>query len=85
MAIAAAILSGRRLVVLDEPTSGLDLYHMIQVSQMISYMHSLGVMVIIISHDQEFLNQTCQRFITFREGKPVRDSKVLGDLLKALE
>lgn len=85
VAIAAAILSGRHLVVLDEPTSGLDLYHMIQVSQMIRYMHSLGVMVIIISHDQEFLNQTCQRFITFREGKPVRDSKVLGNLLKALE
>lgn len=84
VAIAAAILSGKRLVVLDEPTSGLDLLHMNQVTEMIRYMRSLGVMVVVISHDQEFLEQTCQRFITFREGRPVRDSPELGDLLQAL-
>ena len=84
VAIAAAILSGKRLVVLDEPTSGLDLLHMNQVTGMIRYMRSLGVMVIVISHDQEFLAQTCQRFITFRQGRPVRDSRKLGNLLQAL-
>lgn len=84
VAIAAAILSGKRLVVLDEPTSGLDLLHMNQVTGMIRYMRSLGVMVIVISHDQEFLAQTCQRFITFRQGRPARDSRELGNLLQAL-
>ena len=84
VAIAAAILSGKRLVVLDEPTSGLDLLHMNQVTAMIRYMRSLGAMVIVISHDQEFLAQTCQRFITFRQGRPVRDSRKLGNLLQAL-
>lgn len=84
VAIAAAILSGKRLVVLDEPTSGLDLLHMNQVTEMIRYMHSLGVMVVVISHDQEFLEQTCQRFITFRGGRLVRDSNKLGGLLHSL-
>ncbi|RBP97770.1 hypothetical protein CRD60_03980 [Bifidobacterium aemilianum] len=74
VAVGCAVTSGKRLIVLDEPTSGLDLYHMNQVTQAIAYLHSLGDIVLIISHDREFLQQTCQRFLTLDRGRIVNDS-----------
>ncbi|MEK0307343.1 ABC transporter ATP-binding protein [Bifidobacterium favimelis] len=84
VAIGAAILADRRLVILDEPTSGLDLYHMNQVSQAIRTMHERGSMVLVISHDEEFLQQTCHRFLTLRGGRVAADRERLDSLIASL-
>lgn len=68
VAIATALLSGKELIILDEPTSGLDHYHMAQVSQMIAYLQSLKVFVLIISHDVEFIQQTCSHLFQLDHG-----------------
>ncbi|MBS7578248.1 MULTISPECIES: ABC transporter ATP-binding protein [unclassified Enterococcus] len=73
VAIGSAILSGKKVIIFDEPTSGLDYFHMQQVIQMIHYLQSLNVMILIISHDLEFLNETCQRLLIFKEGQITDD------------
>ncbi|BDR55105.1 ABC transporter ATP-binding protein [Bombiscardovia apis] len=73
VAVGCAVLSGKRIVIMDEPTSGLDLAHMHQVTQAIDYLHALGAIVLVISHDREFLLQTCTRFVTFDQGHIVAD------------
>ncbi|OZG50264.1 ABC transporter ATP-binding protein [Bombiscardovia coagulans] len=77
VAVGCAVLSGKRIVIMDEPTSGLDLMHMQQVTQAIEYLHRLGKIVLVISHDREFLLKTCSRYVTFNQGRVVRDKPTL--------
>ncbi|MFC6346697.1 ABC transporter ATP-binding protein [Vagococcus carniphilus] len=63
VAIASAVLSGKEIIILDEPTSGLDLVHMTEVSQMIKKIREFNIILLIISHDKEFINSTCQKII----------------------
>ncbi|AKV55592.1 ABC transporter, ATP-binding protein [Bifidobacterium actinocoloniiforme DSM 22766] len=79
VAVGCAVLSGKRIVIMDEPTSGLDLTHMNEVTESIGYLRSLGAIVLVISHDREFLLKTCTRFLTFEEGAITTDTKDLPD------
>lgn len=68
VAIATAVLSGKQLIILDEPTSGLDYYHMAQVSRIIRYLNAQSIFVLIISHDIEFIQETCSQLLLIRKG-----------------
>lgn len=61
LAVATAILSGKYLLVFDEPTSGLDYHRMLEVSDMIKKLKAENKIMIIISHDFEFLSRTCDK------------------------
>ncbi len=61
LAVASAILSGKRLLVFDEPTSGLDYRHMLEVSCMIRELAGQGCIVLVVSHDREFMEKACDR------------------------
>jgi energy-coupling factor transport system ATP-binding protein len=61
LAIATGILSRKRILLFDEPTSGLDYENMIAVSGMIKKLSNQDFMIIIVSHDKEFLSCTCNR------------------------
>ncbi|UTR13751.1 ABC transporter ATP-binding protein [Salipaludibacillus sp. LMS25] len=63
VALGSAILSGKKVILLDEPTSGLDAYHMTHVCHMIRYLQEKGMIVLIISHDIEFITQICERIL----------------------
>lgn len=73
VAIASALLSGKKLIIFDEPTSGLDLVHMEEVSRTIRWLQQENVLVLVITHDKEFLSQTCQRVLHFDCGKIIED------------
>lgn len=73
VAIASALLSGKKVIIFDEPTSGLDLMHMEEVSKTIRRLHREGILVLVITHDKEFLSQTCQRVLHFDQGKIIED------------
>lgn len=73
VAIASALLSGKKLIIFDEPTSGLDLVHMEEVSKTIRWLHQENVLVLVITHDKEFLSQTCQRVLHFDCGQIIED------------
>ena len=63
LAAATAVLSGKRLLIFDEPTSGLDYRHMMEVSAMVRRMAEEGHIVLIVSHDKEFMQCSCDRVL----------------------
>lgn len=63
LAIAAGVLCGKKVILFDEPTSGLDYVHMLQVSASIKKLKELGRVIIIVSHDNEFLEIVSDRII----------------------
>ncbi len=63
LAIACGVLSGKKVHIFDEPTSGLDYERMIVVSNMIRRLADDQHIVLIVTHDMEFLNSTCDRTI----------------------
>ncbi|MGX6961648.1 ABC transporter ATP-binding protein [Vagococcus xieshaowenii] len=68
VAIASALLSGKELIIFDEPTSGLDYQHMKEFSETLHWLREAGVFVLVISHDQEMIAQTCDSCLSFHQG-----------------
>lgn len=62
LTIAVGILKQADVIIFDEPTSGLDGKSMRLVSQLIKK-HAKDKVILIISHDDEFINLTCNRRI----------------------
>lgn len=62
--IALAALSGAEVLLFDEPTSGLDYKNMERVADMLQMLAAQGKAVAVISHDYEFLSETCTRIVT---------------------
>ncbi|MEO3808184.1 energy-coupling factor ABC transporter ATP-binding protein [Sphaerisporangium sp. B11E5] len=55
LVVAAARLSGRRLVVFDEPSSGVDQRHLHSITRVMRDLAAEGAVVLLISHDEELL------------------------------
>lgn len=68
LAVATAILSDKSLLVFDEPTSGLDFHRMVEVSDMIRKLNEENKVIIIVSHDFEFLSRTCDKIFDMGGG-----------------
>lgn len=62
--IALAALSGAEVLLFDEPTSGLDYKNMEQVAGLFRMLAGEGKAIAVISHDYEFLSETCTRIVT---------------------
>jgi energy-coupling factor transport system ATP-binding protein len=63
LAIATGVLIDKKVIIFDEPTSGLDYEHMVAVSKTIKMMAKENHIILIITHDIEFLNLTCSKTI----------------------
>ena len=63
LCIALAALSSAQILFFDEPTSGLDFENMNRVAKMLREL-SKKKAVIVISHDNEFLNLACTRIVS---------------------
>ena len=63
LAVATALLSGKRILIFDEPTSGLDLRHMREVCSVIRALAAEGRIILIVSHDREFIGSACDRVL----------------------
>lgn len=59
LAVVTAILSNKKVLIFDEPTSGLDYRHMMEVSSFLKELGKFGHIILVVSHDTEFLNETC--------------------------
>lgn len=61
--IGAAIALNKRILIADEPTSGMDYENMINISKLLRKYAELGNIVLIISHDIEFINYLSDKII----------------------
>lgn len=62
-----------QLLLCDEPTSGLDLATIDEVISLLNSVKSLGVTMIIASHDLDFLSKMADRLIILKNGQLVAD------------
>ena len=63
LAVCQAVMGGKKLLIFDEPTSGLDFRHMCQVEKLMKRLAEEKYMIIVVTHDYEFLNRTCKGYI----------------------
>ena len=63
LAICQAVMGGKKLLIFDEPTSGLDFRHMCQVEKLMKRLAEEKYIIIVVTHDYEFLNRACKRYI----------------------
>ena len=63
--ILSALLSRKKILFLDEPTSGLDYASMKVVAKNITKFKAEKNLILIISHDMEFLEEVCDRVLFF--------------------
>ena len=87
VAIGSGISSGCDVVVFDEPTSGLDYRQMLAVSVTLKKLAASGKTLLVITHDPEFILNSCQSVIRMERGKVVEQYPLLGNekqLVKAM-
>ena len=63
LAVATALLSEKPVLIFDEPTSGLDYARMLEVSGVLRDLARRGRIVLVVTHDQEFLQRSCDRVL----------------------
>ncbi|WP_188192137.1 ABC transporter ATP-binding protein [Nonomuraea sp. SYSU D8015] len=76
LVVAAARLSGRRIVVFDEPSSGVDRRHLRSITGIMRDLAADGAVVLLISHDDELLAHATQQELRLRPLDGHRDPDV---------
>ena len=73
LAVVVSDICGKDLLVFDEPTSGLDLKSMEEVGILTRSLATQGKVLLIITHDTEFMMRICTRILFIRDGEIVED------------
>ena len=73
LAVVVSDICGKELLVFDEPTSGLDLKSMEEVGILTRSLATQGKVLLIITHDIEFMMRICTRILFIRDGEIVED------------
>ena len=73
LAVAISLLCNKEILIFDEPTSGLDLKSMREVGAMIEKISAQGKILLIITHDIEFIKTICSRVLILSGGKIIAD------------
>ncbi len=68
VAIASALNCKKKYLVFDEPTSGLDYCHMLRMARAIEEIKKETKLVIIITHDLEFILKCCSHVLHLENG-----------------
>nr|WP_252187518.1 ABC transporter ATP-binding protein [Anaeromonas gelatinilytica] len=68
LTIAAGIAQSADVLILDEPTSGLDYSNMLRVHVLLEKLKEKGKQIIVITHDYEFVMNTCDCVIEIKGG-----------------
>ncbi len=85
VAIGSGISSGCEVVVFDEPTSGLDYRQMLAVSATLKKLAASGKTLLVITHDPEFILNSCQSVIRMERGKIADQYLLQGNQEKLIE
>lgn len=68
LSIAVGMLRGSNVILLDEPTSGLDYRNMKSVAASLRDVADNGCAIAIVTHDFEFLCETCDEIVEVENG-----------------
>ena len=80
LVVAASFLQNKRLTIFDEPTSGLDYGSMRNVCALIDSITGKTNASVIITHDYEFILNTCNRAVLLEDGQIKEDFQFNGSM-----
>lgn len=75
LGIAAAIMEEPRLLILDEPTNALDEDGIGMVTDLLREMRAGDRIIIVASHEREFLSSVADEVIVMKDGRAIPDGK----------
>ena len=68
VAVAVSLICEKDLLIFDEPTSGLDLKSMYEVGRLAKELAERGKILLVITHDHEFIQTVCTRVLCLQNG-----------------
>ncbi len=71
VAICRTIIMNPKIILFDEPTSALDPEMIGEVTDLMKKIGELGITMIIVSHELNFIKNFCNRIVYMEEGKVV--------------
>jgi simple sugar transport system ATP-binding protein len=80
VAIARATAFNSKVIIMDEPTAALSVAAISQVLDLVRELKAQGASIIIITHRLEDVHSVSDRLIVMRQGRKVRDSRVVPDI-----
>jgi cobalt/nickel transport system ATP-binding protein len=82
VALAGTLVTDPALLLLDEPTTGLDPPARLRLARLLN---GLPAAMLVATHDLDFAERTCSRFLVLERGRLVREIRSAADLLRCWE
>ena len=73
MAIARAMVNRPAILLADEPTGNLDPKNSWEIMDLLEEMNQLGTTVVVVTHNNEIVNQMKKRMVTLSQGVVTND------------
>ena len=78
MAIARAIVNEPAILLADEPKGNLDPTNSWEIMKLLEEANERGTTVLVVTHNQEIVNEMKKRVVTMKKGVIVSDEKKGG-------
>ena len=78
IAIARAIVNNPKVLIADEPTGNLDPENSWEIMKLLEEANDRGTTVLVVTHNQEIVNEMKKRVVTMKKGVIVSDEKKGG-------
>lgn len=75
VAIARALVNKPKLILADEPTGNLDPTNSFNVMRLLEEINALGTTVVVVTHNQDLVNDMKKRVIRIENGRISKDRK----------
>ena len=75
MHFGAILINQPTFLILDEPTTGLDMMRKNSFSKIVEKLKVQGIGMVLISHDEDFVEAHADRIVELSNGRIMHDSK----------
>lgn len=84
LTLAVAEVINRDILIFDEPTSGVDKNNMNLISKRLKELASKGKIIIVITHDYEFIKESCEKVVLINSKEKIEKINVFRDSKRLL-
>ena len=74
VALARALVHTPQLIIADEPTGNIDPELSFEMMELLTAINSVGITVVVVTHEHELVHRFQQRVITIEKGRLFSDT-----------
>lgn len=78
IAIATVLIQEPDAIILDEPFSGIDMTQRLVIANYLNELHKQGKLIILITHNLDFVAKYCSRIIGLKNGQLIFDTSTIN-------